>query len=172
MVSVNAQQAALLDGFGFDLLSRFQDSFGPAEIDVGGREVAPALVVVMMVIVADRVADRLFESAGQVIDLAQGAVPEGLVPVLGPALCLRVPRSAADMIHSLAGKPVGHRPLQHRRFPPQIFDLGTGGLARCVIGEPLLASLEELLRPANIEARRDPAALTELGNTFRAALPG
>ena len=41
------QQAALRDGFGFDLLSRFQDGFGPAEIDVCGREVAQGLCQVV-----------------------------------------------------------------------------------------------------------------------------
>ena len=100
------QQAALLDGFGFDLLSRFQDGFGPAEIDVGGREVAQALVVAVMVVVVDEVADRLFQSAGQVIVLEQDAVLEGLVPAFDLALCLRVPRSTADVIHAFVSKPV------------------------------------------------------------------
>ena len=36
------QQAALLDGPGFDLLSSFEDGFGPSEVDIGGGEVAHA----------------------------------------------------------------------------------------------------------------------------------
>ena len=34
------QQAALLECPGFDLLSSFEDGFGPAEVDVGGSEVS------------------------------------------------------------------------------------------------------------------------------------
>ena len=59
------QQAALLDGFGFDLLSCFQDGLAPAEIDVGVRQFAQALVVAVMVVVVDEVADRLFQSPGR-----------------------------------------------------------------------------------------------------------
>lgn len=61
------QQAALLDGIGFDLLSVFEDGFGPAEIDVGRCEVAQALVVAVMVVVVDEAADRRLQSAGQVV---------------------------------------------------------------------------------------------------------
>ena len=101
------QPAALLDGFGFDLLSCFQDGFGPAEIDVGGRQVAQALVVAVMVVVVDEVADRLFQSAGQVVVLKQDAVLQGLMPALDLALGLRVAGSAPDVIHVLVSKPVG-----------------------------------------------------------------
>ena len=54
----------------------------------------------------DEVADRLFQSAGQVIVLEQDAVLEGLVPAFDLALCLRVPRSTADVIHAFVSKPV------------------------------------------------------------------
>ena len=38
-----------MDGFGFDLLSSLDDGFGPAEIDIGGCEVAQTLVKSMVV---------------------------------------------------------------------------------------------------------------------------
>lgn len=37
------QQAALLDGLGFDLLSLSEDGFGPSELDVGGCEITHRL---------------------------------------------------------------------------------------------------------------------------------
>ena len=53
------QQAAVLGGLSFDLLSSFQDGFRCAEVDVDGRQVAQALVVAVMVVVIDEVADGL-----------------------------------------------------------------------------------------------------------------
>lgn len=64
---------------------------------------------------------------------------------------------------------IGHRLLQRRRLLPKFLDLGAGGLARRVARNPLLAGLKELLRPAVIEARRDPLAPAELGNAAFAA---
>jgi len=46
-----------------------EDGFRPAEVDVGGGEVAEALVVALVVVVLDEGGDRLFESAGQVVVL-------------------------------------------------------------------------------------------------------
>jgi hypothetical protein len=57
------QQAAFVDRFGFDLLSSLDDGFGPAEIDIGGCEVAQTLVISMMVVVIDEVVDRCFQGA-------------------------------------------------------------------------------------------------------------
>ena len=47
-------QAPLLDGLSFDLFSLQQDSSAPAEIDIGGREVAQALVVTAVIVVLDK----------------------------------------------------------------------------------------------------------------------
>ena len=74
------QQAALLDGFGFDLPSPFEDGFGPAEIDIGEREVAEGLIVAVMSVVVDEVVDRRVQSFRQVVVLQEDAVLQGLVP--------------------------------------------------------------------------------------------
>jgi hypothetical protein len=50
--SLAIQQAALFNGLGFDLLSPIEDGFVPAEIDIGRRKVAEALVIAMLVVVA------------------------------------------------------------------------------------------------------------------------
>ena len=42
------QQAALLNGLGFDLLSSFEDGFSLAEVDIGGGEIAQALVIAVV----------------------------------------------------------------------------------------------------------------------------
>jgi len=72
------QQAAFFDRLLFDLSSSFQDSFGPAEVDVGGRQVAKALVVPVVVVVVDEASDGVFESAWQIVVLEQDAVLERL----------------------------------------------------------------------------------------------
>ena len=56
-------QAAVLDGFHFDLSPFGQDRFATAKIDVGRSEVADALVVAMVVVVVDEGGDGGFEFA-------------------------------------------------------------------------------------------------------------
>lgn len=104
------QHTALLDGLGFDLLSAFEDGFVPAQADVGRCETAQALVIAMMVVVHDEGRHGLLERPGQVIILEQDAVLHGQVPALDLALCLRMSQSATDVIHALAGEPVGKLP--------------------------------------------------------------
>jgi len=58
-------QAPRKHGFAFDLLSLFQDLLAPAEVDVGGRQVAEALVIPAGVVVFDKVPDLAFEIPGQ-----------------------------------------------------------------------------------------------------------
>lgn len=58
MVSV---YAALLDGLGLNFLSSFEDGFGPAEIDVGGCEVAEAFVVAVVIVVVDEGRHGVFD---------------------------------------------------------------------------------------------------------------
>ena len=62
------------------------------EVDVGRCEVADTLVVSEVVVVSDEVADRLLESAGQIVVLEQDAVLEGLVPAFDLALGLGMQR--------------------------------------------------------------------------------
>ena len=74
------QQAALLDGAGFDFLSSFEDDFGSAELDLGEGEVSEALVVALVVVVLDEAGDGLLQRAGQVVVLKQNPVLQRLVP--------------------------------------------------------------------------------------------
>lgn len=67
-------QAPCEHGFSFDLLSLFQDLFPPAEVDIGRRQVAQALVVTAGVVVIDKVPDLAFEMPGQEVMLEQHAV--------------------------------------------------------------------------------------------------
>ena len=101
------QQAALLDGLGFYLLSPIQNCFCPAEIDIGGGEVTQALVVAVMILGVDEGRDRFFESPGQVVVLKKNSVLQGLMPALVLVLVLWVPVRAADVIHALVCEPVG-----------------------------------------------------------------
>lgn len=64
-------QAALPDGLLLDLLSRFQDLRAAAMVDVGGREVAEALVVAAGVVVIDEGADLAFEVSRQEVVFQQ-----------------------------------------------------------------------------------------------------
>ncbi len=50
-------QAPLEHGFAFYLLSLFQDVLIAAEVDVGGRQVAEALVVALVVVIVDEGGD-------------------------------------------------------------------------------------------------------------------
>ena len=104
------QQAAFLNGLGFDLLSSFSDSVRSPQVDVSGGEVAEALMVAVMVVVIDEVPDGCFQGSRQVVVLEQDTVLEGLVPALDLALSLWVSRSAADVVHALACEPVGQLP--------------------------------------------------------------
>ena len=50
-------QAAVLDGLSFDPFSHVQNGLSSFEVDVGGREVFQALVIVGMIVVLDEVTD-------------------------------------------------------------------------------------------------------------------
>ncbi len=47
-------QATLLDGLSFDPFSLQQDGLAPPEIDIGGREVAQALVIAAVIVVLNK----------------------------------------------------------------------------------------------------------------------
>jgi len=76
-------------------------------IDVGGREIAQALVITLVVIVLDEGLDLSLEVARQVVVLQQDPVLEGLVPTLDLALGLGVIRSTMDMLHVSILEPFG-----------------------------------------------------------------
>jgi len=58
----------------------------PPEVDVGGRQVADALVIAQAIVVGDEGRDLGFEIARQVIVFEQDAVLERLMPALDLAL--------------------------------------------------------------------------------------
>lgn len=68
------QQATFPDSLFLDFLSSSEDGFRSAEVDVGGGQVADTLVIAMIVVVLDEVADRLLERPGQVVVFEQDAV--------------------------------------------------------------------------------------------------
>jgi hypothetical protein len=58
-------QAPVFDGLAFDLLPFDQDGLAAPEVDVGGGEVAQALVVAPMIVVGDEGFDLGLEVAGR-----------------------------------------------------------------------------------------------------------
>ena len=103
-------QAAVSDGQFLDLLPRLEDGLAAAEVDVGGGQVAEALVVAAVVVVVDEGGDGGLELAGQEVVFQQDAVLQGLVPALDLALGLRVVRRAADVGDALALEPPARSP--------------------------------------------------------------
>src|SRR4029453_1141600 len=79
-------QASRSDRQVFDLSPSVDDAPVPVELDVGGGEVAEALVVAAVVVAFDEGANAGFEIARQVVVLEQDAVLQGLVPTLDLAL--------------------------------------------------------------------------------------
>ncbi len=61
-------QPAFSDCLFLDLLSHLQDFRASSVVDVGGRQIAQALVVAMVVVVIDEGADLAFQVAGQEVD--------------------------------------------------------------------------------------------------------
>jgi hypothetical protein len=90
-----------------DPLPSLDDGCGPPEIDIGGRQVAKALVVSAIVVVLDKGPDLGFEVAGQVIILQQDAVFQRLMPSFDLSLDLGMVRGAPNVIHALGLKPSG-----------------------------------------------------------------
>ena len=93
-------QAPMFDGLAFDLLPFDQDGVAAPEVDVGGCEVAEALVVAPMIVMGDEGIDLGFEVAGQIVVFQQDPVLEGLVPTLDLALGLGMVRQMAAGVSS------------------------------------------------------------------------
>jgi hypothetical protein len=87
------EQAALLDGFLLDPPSFFDDGICPAEVSVGRRDIAKALVAAPVVVVLDEVTDGVIEGAWQIVVLEQASVLQGLAPAFDLALRLGAPRT-------------------------------------------------------------------------------
>ncbi len=81
-------QAPVFDGLAFDLLPFDQDGLAAPDVDVGGGEIAQALVVAPMIVMGDKGVDLGLEVAGQVVVLEQYPVLQRLVPALDLALGL------------------------------------------------------------------------------------
>lgn len=54
----------------------------PSEIDIGGREVAQALVITTVIVARDESLDLSLEAAGQIVVLQQDPVLQGPIPSL------------------------------------------------------------------------------------------
>src|SRR5258707_965184 len=106
-------QASVLDGLSFDPFSFQEDGLAASEVDVGRRQVGDALVVSQMVVVGDEVTDLGLEVAGQIVVLEQDSVLQRLMPALDLALCHRMIRSTADMLH-LSVVERWHKTLKNR----------------------------------------------------------
>lgn len=61
------QEAAVSDCLSFDPLSLHENCLAASEVDVGGRQVADALVVTKVIAVGDEAIDLTPEAAGQVV---------------------------------------------------------------------------------------------------------
>jgi hypothetical protein len=70
------QQAAIGDCLSFDPFSLNQYGLTAAEVDVGWRQIADALVIAQVIVVSDEGLDLSFEIARQVIVFEQDTVLE------------------------------------------------------------------------------------------------
>ena len=84
-----------------------QDGLTTTEVDIGRRQVVQALVVAVMVVVADEVADLELQMARQQVVLEQDAVLQCLVPALDLPLGLGMVSRSTNMLHAVVMKPVG-----------------------------------------------------------------
>jgi hypothetical protein len=66
-------QAPFVECFSFDPFSFQQDGLASSEVDIGGSEVAKALVIALVIVVRDKGIDLCFEMAGQRVVLEQDA---------------------------------------------------------------------------------------------------
>src|SRR5208337_4233698 len=101
------QQAAICNCLSFYPFPFDQNGLAPPEIDVGGGQIADALVIAQVIVVSDEDLDLSFEFAWQVIVLEQDTVLERLMPALDLALGHRMIRRATDVPDILAIEPFG-----------------------------------------------------------------
>lgn len=58
---VLVHQAVCCDGSFFGLISLVKDYFDPADVDIGGHQIADALMISAMVVVIDKLANRVLK---------------------------------------------------------------------------------------------------------------
>ena len=75
-------QAPVFDCLAFDPFSLQQNGLATPEVDIGRREVFQALVVSLVIVVADEGVDLGLKVAGQIVVFQQDAVLQRLVPTL------------------------------------------------------------------------------------------
>ena len=100
-------QAAIGNGLSFNPFSFCQDDGAASEVDVGGGEVADALVVAAVVVVVDERRDLGLEIARQEVIFQQDAIFERLVPALDLALGHRMIGRTAQVLDVAVAKPLG-----------------------------------------------------------------
>jgi len=93
-------QAAFVDCVLFDPFSLLQDLIATPEVDVGGCQVLQALMVALVIVVADKPADLALQIAGEKVIFQQDPVLQGLMPSFDLALGLGMVGSAANVVHS------------------------------------------------------------------------
>jgi hypothetical protein len=84
---LSMQQAAICNCLSFDPFSFDQNGLASPEVDVGGRQVADALMIAQVIVIGDEGLDLGFEIARQVIVLEQDPVLERLMPALDLCPC-------------------------------------------------------------------------------------
>ena len=100
-------QPSALDGLPFNPFSHVQYVLPPPEVDIGGRDVAKALMIPGVIVMLDEAKHGLLEIAGQVVVFQQDAVLQGLVPALDLALGLGMVGRTAHVIHAVVAEPFG-----------------------------------------------------------------
>ena len=98
-------QAPVFLRLAFDPFSLQQDCFAASKVDVGGCEIAEALVVTVVIVVTDEVSNLRFQVTWQIVVFEQDAVFERLVPALDPSLCHRMIGRTADVAHVMRDYP-------------------------------------------------------------------
>ena len=129
-------QAAVLDGAFFDPVSPFDDGGVAPEVGIGGRYVAEAFMIALVVAMLDEGINLVFQVARQNVIFQQHAVLQGLVPTPDLALGLGMVRCATNMIHALVIEPFGQiagyvrRPIAAEQ-PRLVFNMNFTA-ARCL----------------------------------------
>ena len=95
-------QAARLNGFKFDVFPFSDDSLITTEIDVSGCDVVNGLMIPMIVVIFDKLANLLFQITWQIIVFQENTVLHRLVPSFDLALRLRMVWSATCVLYAFS----------------------------------------------------------------------
>jgi hypothetical protein len=101
----SVQQAAIGNCLSFDPFPFDQNGLAPPEVDVGGCQVADALMISQVTVIGNEGLDLGFEITLQVVVLEQDSALERLTPALDLSLGHRVIGRATNMLHILAIEP-------------------------------------------------------------------